>query len=186
MQKNDIAYYFVERLRLNSTNFNDCAWMRFVRRFVLRLWRSVRVNLSVIWYDLYRATQNHEIFRPSVGFWSWSRFLAVSLQVTWVICPVVGCRYFPSGPQLPSQPLRGLLPIWLVGEQRHDGYASHSATEPPFYILTSREQIRNFLVWFFPWIRVPTLLKSAHIWLKVTFWTTYALSKSKLPYENQL
>ena len=24
-------------------------------------------------------------------------------------------------PQLPSQPLRGLLPIFLLGEQRHDG-----------------------------------------------------------------
>ena len=44
---------------------------------------------------------------PSVGFRSWSRFLAVSLQVTWVINPAVGCHYFPPGPQLPSQPLRG-------------------------------------------------------------------------------
>ena len=35
--------------------------------------------------------------------------------------PAVGCHYFPSGLQLPSQPLRGLLPISLVGEQRHDG-----------------------------------------------------------------
>ena len=31
-----------------------------------------------------------------------------------------GCHYFPPGPQLPSQPLRGLLPISLLGEQRHD------------------------------------------------------------------
>ena len=29
--------------------------------------------------------------------------------------------YFPPGPQLPSQPLRGLLPVSLLGEQRHDG-----------------------------------------------------------------
>ena len=27
----------------------------------------------------------------------------------------------PGGPQLPSQPLRGLLPISLIGGQRHDG-----------------------------------------------------------------
>jgi len=33
----------------------------------------------------------------------------------------VGCHYFPPGPQLPSQPLRGLLPILLLGEQRHNG-----------------------------------------------------------------
>ena len=58
---------------------------------------------------------------PSIGFRSWSRFLAVSLQVTWVINPAVGCHYFLPGLQLPSQPLRGLLPVSLLGEQRHDG-----------------------------------------------------------------
>ena len=58
---------------------------------------------------------------PSVGYRSWSRFLAVSLQVTWVINPAVGCHYFPPRLQLPSQPLRGLLPISLLDEQRHDG-----------------------------------------------------------------
>jgi len=59
---------------------------------------------------------------PSVGFRSWSRFLAVSLQVTWVINPAVSCHYFPLGPQLPSRPLkRGLLSISRLGEQRHDG-----------------------------------------------------------------
>ena len=57
---------------------------------------------------------------PSVGFQSWSRFLAVSLQVTRNINPAVGCHYFPPGLQLPSQPLRGLLPISLLGEQRHN------------------------------------------------------------------
>jgi len=43
---------------------------------------------------------------PSVGFRSWSRFLAVSLQVTWVINPAVGCHYFPPGVQLPLKPLK--------------------------------------------------------------------------------
>jgi len=57
----------------------------------------------------------------SVGFQSWSRFLAVSLQVAWVINPAVACHFFQPGPQLPPQPLRGLLPISLLGEQRHDG-----------------------------------------------------------------
>ena len=56
---------------------------------------------------------------PSVGFQSWSRFLAVSLQVMWVINPAVDCHYCL---QLPSQPLRGLLlPVLLLGEQRHNG-----------------------------------------------------------------
>jgi len=58
---------------------------------------------------------------PSVGFRSWSQFLAVSLQVVWVINPAVGCHYFLPGLQLPPQPLRGLLPVLLLGEQRHDG-----------------------------------------------------------------
>ena len=57
---------------------------------------------------------------PSVGFRSWCRFLAVSLKVTWVINPAVGCHYFPPGLQLPPQHLRGLLPILLLGEHRHD------------------------------------------------------------------
>jgi len=61
---------------------------------------------------------------PSVGFRSWSRFLAVSLQVTWVINPAIGCHYFPPGLQPPPQPLRGLLPILLLGEQRHNGCES--------------------------------------------------------------
>jgi len=58
---------------------------------------------------------------PSEGFWSSSRCLAVSLQVTRVINPEVGCHYFLLGPQLPLQPLRGLLPVSLLVEQRHDG-----------------------------------------------------------------
>jgi len=37
---------------------------------------------------------------------SWSRFLAVRPQVTWVVNPTVGCHYFPPGLQLPLQPLR--------------------------------------------------------------------------------
>jgi len=39
--------------------------------------------------------------RRSVGFRSWSRFLAVSLQVMWVINPAVGCYYYTPGLQLP-------------------------------------------------------------------------------------
>ena len=58
---------------------------------------------------------------PSGGFRSRSRFLAVSLQVTRVINPAVGCHYFSPGLQLPSQPSRGLLPVSLLGEQKHDG-----------------------------------------------------------------
>jgi len=34
--------------------------------------------------------------------------------------PAVGCHYFAPGQQLSPQPLRGLLPILLLGEQRHN------------------------------------------------------------------
>jgi len=54
---------------------------------------------------------------PSVGCRSWSRFLAVSLQVTWVINLAVGCHYFPPGLQSPSQPLSELLLISLLGDR---------------------------------------------------------------------
>jgi len=71
---------------------------------------------------------------PSVGFRSWSRFLAVSLQVAWVINPPVGCHYFPPG-----------LHFWeedcyrtasrLQFEHRPFcawvQHANHLATEPP-------------------------------------------------------
>ena len=87
----------------------------------------------------------------SIGFRSWSQFLAVSLQ-------------------LPSQPLRGLQLVLLLGEQRHDGceqfaqdcyltasrlrfepspscvwvqHANYSATEPP-----TTCEINNNSVWF--------------------------------------
>ena len=42
----------------------------------------------------------------SVGHRADPGFLAVNPQVTLVINPVVGCRYFPPGPQLFSQPKR--------------------------------------------------------------------------------
>jgi len=58
---------------------------------------------------------------PSVGFRSRSRFLAVSLLVTWIINLNVGCHYFPPGVQLSTQRLKGTLPISLLGEQRHNG-----------------------------------------------------------------
>ena len=35
--------------------------------------------------------------------------------------PGIGCHYFPPGLQLPPQPLRGLLPVLLLGKHRHDG-----------------------------------------------------------------
>jgi len=60
--------------------------------------------------------------------------------------PAVGCHYFPPGLQLPSQPLRGLLPISLLGEQKHDGCeqfayptASRLRFEPRPYCTTAPE-----------------------------------------------
>jgi len=41
---------------------------------------------------------------PIVRFRSWSRFLAVSLQVTWVINPAVGCYYVQQACSYPRNP----------------------------------------------------------------------------------
>ena len=71
-------------------------------------------------WSIYKKVAHHTRL-PNVGFRSLSRISAVSLQVTWGINTAVGCHYFPPGPQLPSQPSRGLLLISLFGEQRHDG-----------------------------------------------------------------
>ena len=66
--------------------------------------RSVRVDERSIKASKYKGKGSHTRL-PSVGFRSWSRFLAVSVQVTWVINPAVGCHYFPPSLHLPPQPL---------------------------------------------------------------------------------
>ena len=67
----------------------------------------------------------------SVGFWSWSRFLAgnVSHRLP------VDCHYFLPGLQLLSQPLRGLLPISLLGlETLLNAYKTMSHAEGVYWI----------------------------------------------------
>ena len=83
---------------------------------------------------------------PSVRFRSWSRFMAVSLQVTWVINPAVGCQYFQWGPQLPPQPLGVLLSVFLLGEQRHIGCEQFAQD---CYLTTSRLRFEpgSFSAW---------------------------------------
>jgi len=93
--------------------------------------------------------------------------------VCWVINPAVGCHYFPPGLQLPPQPLRGLLPILLLGEQKHNGceqfaqdcyptasqlqfepglfcarvqHANRSATEPPTASLVEKVKFLRVLI----------------------------------------
>jgi len=67
-------------------------------------------------------TDNHASTPPLAGCPSCRPTNSVkALQAMRVINPVAGCHYFLPGPQLPSQPLSGLLPILLLGEQRHDG-----------------------------------------------------------------
>jgi len=77
-------------------------------------------TIAILWVKIGKGSHTR-LPTVHVGFRSWSRFLAVSLQMTWVINPAVGCHYFPPGLQLPSWPLRGLMPISLLGEQRHNG-----------------------------------------------------------------
>jgi len=79
---------------LTNSKSRSCSWV------IVDWWLKVKVARTRL---------------PSVGFRSWSRFLAANLQVKWVINRVVGCHYFLPGLQLPLQPLRGLLPILLLG-----------------------------------------------------------------------
>ena len=128
----------LEVLRI-FTDLNNDSWLRRRRRldFMLFAWQhgnQINDNYYYLLWKSYSATIKckcniHHTKKvkvahtrlPSLGFRSWSKFLAVSLQVTWVIKPAVGCHYFPPGLQLPLQPLRGLTPTSLLGEQRHDG-----------------------------------------------------------------
>ena len=94
-------------------------WLRWLVRWTLL---RLAIFCLIIRYD--EKGKGSHTRLPSVGFRSWARFLAVRLQVTWVINPASGCHYFPPGLQLPPQPLRGLLPILqflLLGEERHNG-----------------------------------------------------------------
>ena len=88
------------------------------------LLQNSKVCVRCVWKKRHRFKIKENVAHtglPSVGFRSWSRYLAISLQMTWVINPAVGSHYCPPGLQLPFQPLRGLLPVSLLGEQRHDG-----------------------------------------------------------------
>ena len=84
---------------------------------------------------------------PSIGFRSWSRFLAVSLQLMWVINSVVGCHYFSPGLQLPAQPLRGLLQILVLGKDT--GTVGVNSLHLDCYSTTSwlRFEHRSFCTW---------------------------------------
>ena len=68
----------------------------------LRWWWTPR-----IYFSLSKKVKVAHTRLPSVGFWSWSRFLAVSLQVTWIINTTVGCHYFPPGLRYLRNPQEG-------------------------------------------------------------------------------
>jgi len=104
---------------------------------------------------------------PSVGFRSWSRFLAVSLQVMWVINLAVSNRYFSPGPQLPPQLLRGLLPVLLLGEQRHSGceqFAQDSIATAICNLPIASTNINRFSNFLLPSLPVKEFWKSLNIW----------------------
>ena len=69
--------------------------------FVLELLKSVDLETSLL---ICRISKLVPYLITSVGHGTDPAFLVVSLQVTLVINPVVGCCYFPPGLQLLSQP----------------------------------------------------------------------------------
>jgi len=94
----------IDRVYVNKTRMQVIAASLGARGTVVELWKKVKVARTRL---------------PNVGFLSWPRFLAVSLQVTWAINPAVGCHYFLPGPRLPWQPLRGLLPVFNAWRIEH-------------------------------------------------------------------
>ena len=49
------------------------------------------------------------------------RYLNLEADQTYSVLALSVCEYLPLSLQLPSQPLRGLLPVSLLLEQRHNG-----------------------------------------------------------------
>jgi len=100
-----------------------CEEQRVFCRKMSGRWRYQTVNqLSttpcVFVEQLSRKSTN---FNDILRTWSLRNFCDFDrVHRTWKNV-AVGCHYFPPGPQLPSQPLKGLLPVSLLGEQRHDG-----------------------------------------------------------------
>jgi len=80
-----------DRTKRSVTNFNNSDF-------------ATSRNEAEVWPNCKKSSHTR---LPSV-LRSWSRFLAVSLQVMWVINPAVGCHYFPQGLQLPPQPLKAV------------------------------------------------------------------------------
>ena len=89
---------------------------------------------------------------PSVGLRSWFRFLAVSLQVTWIINPAVGCHYLPPGPQLPLQSLQEaqLSPSDRAMRLVSSNLASCHATVQKLLI---RQVLTKLMVWSWKYSR---------------------------------
>jgi len=73
----------------------------------------IQPNPSADWPNPTQSTKKVNVAYtrlPSIGARSWSPSLAVSLQVAWVINPVVGCYFFPRlrfEPRAPAPNLAG-------------------------------------------------------------------------------
>jgi len=97
-------------LRKNDVNQLDCKWQPNARKLVyvdgpFRHRCSIHATAQTNW-SVTKLKKAHTRL-PSVGFRSWSWFLTVTPQVTWVINPAVGCHYFLPGLQLPRNPKEG-------------------------------------------------------------------------------
>ena len=99
---------------VNISKISEPSRGLFARVCAQKSWRRLACSFIFLVSSLVIAKKLAHTLLPSVGFRSWSRFLAVSLQSAWVINPAVGCRYFPPGLHLPPQPLRGLQTILLL------------------------------------------------------------------------
>jgi len=115
IQKNNTRFLPIQfHLFVNISKISEPSRGLFARVCAQKSWRRLACSFIFLVSSLVIAKKLAHTVLPSVGFRSWSRFLAVSLQMAWVINPAVGCRYFPPGLHLPPQPSRGLLTILLL------------------------------------------------------------------------
>jgi len=121
-----------------------------------KAWANTAHRLSLMCKKVLKKVDHTRL--PSVGFRSWSRFLAVSPQVTWVINQAVGCHYFPQACSYPRNPQedcyqfcclvnRGTMGVnslpKTVIRQRRDCDSNPGPSAPESSTLTTSKSKRN-------------------------------------------
>jgi len=145
-----------------TTTYFDFIYCTATYWYVLRPEIHVRLICVIKFYlPVLKKVKVAHTRLPSVGFRSWSRFLAVSQQVTWVINSAVGCHYFQPGLQLPPATLNRAATnfaawwtearwVWIVclrlTRQRRDCDMNPGPSAPESSTLITRLPLLTYLL----------------------------------------